>query len=236
MITTSQLRQTMPGCEDPVGWAPHLNKMFALYKFTDHEIARILAQIAVESSQLNFLEERLRYSAQRIVDVWPKRFPAGIKDAQTCAWNPTRLANRVYAKRLGNGPEECGDGYRFRGRGLIQITGRDNYKEIGKMLGLDLVQFPDALLERRHAAMAVGAYWTSRVTKPTQPPSIEADTKAVTGGDIALEERRKFYVKALKVMSLVSNSDSEVGSNDQARAHGAASRQEVATTSQAWFE
>lgn len=226
MITTAQLRQIMPGCEDPVGWTPHLNKMFARYKFSDHEVARILAQIAVESSQLNFVEERLRYAPQRILDVWPKRFPKGINEARLYAWNPTKLANRVYAKRLGNGPEECGDGYRFRGRGLIQITGRDNYKAIGKMLGFDLIQFPDALLEPRHAAMAVGAYWVSRVVQPGRAPSIEADTKAVTGGEIALAERRQFYNKALKVMGLVKTSSSEVGAKKSAET--------VSQTS--WFE
>lgn len=240
MITERQLRQIMPACENPALWVKHLNPMFKRYGFSLSQVARILAQIAVESGQLNHVEEKLRYTAKRILEVWPKRFPKGIRDAQTCAWNPVRLANRVYANRNGNGSEECGDGYRFRGRGLLQITGRENYKKIGALLDLDLVQFPDALLEPKHAAMAVGAYWTWRVKEePGVIPTVAADTKAVTGGDIGLREREAFHAKAQKVLGDVPARS--VGKARKARSSGevrAPAVQKVANaaSSEAWFE
>lgn len=203
------------------------------------DAAPFLAQIAVESAQLNRTEENLRYSAARIAQVWPSLFPKGEKEAQLYAWNPTKLANRVYANRNGNGKEETGDGYRFRGRGLLQITGRANYAQIGKTLGLNLLEFPDALLERKFAALSAGAYWFECVANAK---NIEAVTKAITGGKTALDERKAFFKRAQEVLgverisgSVGNRKNQKGGKGNSDSAAGAPNGAEVASTTEAWF-
>src|SRR5258706_10657065 len=109
-------------------------------------MAAFLAQIVHESGNLQNLEENLRYSAKRLREVWPKRFPDGAT-AEAYAGNAEKLANRVYAGRLGNGDEASGDGWKYRGRGLIQLTGRSNYAACKAALDLDVVRSTDLLLE-----------------------------------------------------------------------------------------
>lgn len=230
MITERQLRQIAPACEDPAGWVKPLNAMFARFKFDRSTVQRFLAQALHESSNLNRVEENLRYNAKRILEVWPKRFPKGEKESQLFAYNPVKLANRVYANRNGNGPEECGDGYRYRGRGLLQITGRANYKAVGDLLHIDLLQFPDALLERKFAALSAGAYWTANVKSPPGVPHIESDTIAITGSKMALAERQKLYGKIMKVMSDAS----DYGNPGSAVRQTASS--EAPQKAEAWFD
>lgn len=243
MLTEKQLRQILPQCEDPAGWIKPLNA--AMQRF-GIDAAPFLAQIAVESSSLNRVEENLRYSAARIAQVWPSRFPKGEKEAQLYAWNPTKLANRVYANRNGNGDEASGDGYRFRGRGLLQITGRSNYARIGKALGLDLIQFADALLERKYAALSAGAFWFESVGRAKNPAgdmkNIEAVTKVITGGKTALEERKAFLKRAQEVLggertsgSVGDQKNQKAGPDNPPRVAGTASRAKVPTATEEWF-
>ena len=105
-------------------------------------LAMFLAQIGHESDGLTALEEKLSYSAARLMQVWPARFRT-IAVAQTVAGRPQSLANLVYAGRMGNGPADSGDGWRYRGRGYIQLTGRANYRAVGRACGLDLEGDPD---------------------------------------------------------------------------------------------
>ena len=124
-------------------------------------MAAFLAQIAHESAQLTRLEENLSYTAERIRAVWPRRFPND-QSAQPYARNPERLANRVYSGRLGNGDEASGDGWRYRGRGLIQLTGRSNYASCKRNLDVDVLGEPDMLLQTEVAARSAGWFWFSR--------------------------------------------------------------------------
>lgn len=151
------------GCPLPRAshWRPHLAA--ALERFdilTPRRIAAFLAQVGHESASLSRAEENLNYSAQRLAEVFPSYFSA--EAARSYARQRDRIANRVYANRMGNGPERSGDGWRYRGRGLIQITGRNNYIWIGGILGEDLVAAPDLLLEPGPAAASAGAYWHGR--------------------------------------------------------------------------
>jgi putative chitinase len=125
---------------------------------TRKRLADNLAQLGHESGGLTRREENLNYSAQRLTEVWPGRFP-DIASAQPFAKNPQALARRVYSARMGNRPG-TDDGWTFRGRGPLQLTGRENYTKIGKLAGLPLAEKPDLAGMPEHAAAIVAAYWT----------------------------------------------------------------------------
>jgi len=157
-----QLATAMPTLRAPRVWLSVLTE--ALNRFEIDSAARIetfLALIARESHECRVLEEDLRYSAAALMRLWPKRFPT-LAMAVPYERNPEKLANLVYANRWGNGPPESCDGYRFRGRGLIRITGRANYALVGDALELDLESQPESLLEPRNAALSAVWFWKTR--------------------------------------------------------------------------
>lgn len=149
------------------------------------ELDDFLGQVLHESSMLERMEESLNYSAERMCVVWPSRFPTAA-DAQPYARSPERLANKVYGGRLGN--TAPGDGFRYRGRGLVQVTGKDNYAVVSKALGIDLVAAPDQLLQPAIALRASIAWWERNI-----PDSVMGDivrvTKRVNGGTVGLDHR-----------------------------------------------
>ncbi|MES2972376.1 MAG: glycoside hydrolase family 19 protein [Pseudomonadota bacterium] len=149
------------------------------------EIDDFLGQVLHESAGLTQFSENLNYSAERLVQVWPGRFPT-LADARPYALNPEALANRVYGGRMGN--VELGDGWRFRGRGPIQLTGRANYAAVGDLIGQDLVTLPELMEQPRYALEATIAWWEDRI-----PDSMLGDpervTKRVNGGLIGLADR-----------------------------------------------
>jgi len=142
-----------------------------------------LREILHESGMLSRLEEGLNYSAERLMEVWPKRFPT-LESAQPYARNGMVLANKVYGGRMGN--VDPGDGFKYRGRGLMMVTGRDNYRALGKIMGLDLEHNPDLLAQPVYALLAAIAWWEGNV-----PDGIMGDVKrvrrAVNGGATGLQ-------------------------------------------------
>lgn len=142
-----------------------------------------LREILHESGMLSRLEEGLNYSAERLMQVWPKRFPT-LESAQPYARNGMVLANKVYGGRMGN--VDPGDGFKYRGRGLMMVTGRDNYRALGKIMGLDLERNPDLLAQPVYALLAAIAWWEGNV-----PDGIMGDVKrvrrAVNGGATGLQ-------------------------------------------------
>jgi putative chitinase len=174
-------------------------------------VACFLGLIAHESSDFNRIEENLSYSPQRIVAVWPSRFES-LQDALPYARNPEKLANFVYADRLGN--EAYGDGYNFRGRGLIQITGRANYQLIADLLDVpSLVHLPNYLLEPRYAAMSAAAWWRHKglnkiaedMTGDTVSETVVALTNVINGDDgndfdDGFDERLAYTRRALAIL------------------------------------
>ncbi len=209
-LTGSQIQQIMPQARFVETWVKPLNQ--AMEKFEiDRNVQRVaafLAQIAVESAQMNRLEENLNYSRRRLQAVWPSRFP----DAESTfnyGHNPERLANKVYANRLGNGPEQSGDGFRYRGRGLMQITGRDNYVKMGRLMNLPtLVEMPDYLIEPRHAALSAAAFWdksnlnhaADMLSTEDMRAIVRGITKRINGGYHGLDERLNFTERALRIL------------------------------------
>lgn len=161
----------------------------------------LLAQVGHESGGLTVTEENMRYRADRIVTVWPSRFRT-VEDARPYANNPTKLANLVYANRMGNGPPESGDGFRFRGRGYIQITGRDGYAQVGARTGLDLVASPDLAFDPAHALHVVCGFWAWKgLNDLCDTGDFVTVTKRINGGTIGMADRRAWLDKVLRSLA-----------------------------------
>lgn len=177
----------IPKCREPQLWAPALDKAFVKFSITNPaEITDFLAQVAHEAQGLNRVAEDLTYSAERLMVVWPKRFPT-LRLASEYAGQPEKLANFVYAGRLGN--DLPGDGYKFRGRGLIMTTGKANYSRVAAALGLPLLKAPQLLQDKPVAAMSAVLFWTDHKLGETVG-DIEHDTKIINGGETGLAERQ----------------------------------------------
>ena len=192
-VSPELLRVAMPRCQDANEWADELSDALIGIRLTNAgDVAMFLAQVGHESADLNRLEESLWYSADRLRAVWPHRFPT-LEDARRYSGNPERLANEVYADRLGN--TQPGDGWLFRGRGPIQLTGRANYSACADDTGLPLVEHPERLSTiPRYGAIAAAWYWDRRVTRGAD---IETVTKAVNGGLHGLSDRRERYKRIM---------------------------------------
>ena len=180
-------------------WEIPLNQVFVKYDInTPKRQAAFIGQCAVESANFTRLQENLNYSAERITQVWPSRFP-NVSIAQPYAHNPKALANFVYAGRLGN--LQDGDGWMYIGRGLIQITGRENYANCGSGIGVDIIDNPELLLTPRYAALSAGWYWNRKqLNLLADSGDIETMTKRINGGLIGIEERKAKINKALLVL------------------------------------
>jgi putative chitinase len=211
LLTSDNLRQILPRCSDPGGWSEALNAYLPAHGLDDpRRLAAFLAQVGHESAQFNRLEENLHYSADGLRRVWPNRFPSD-DIAQAYANLPERIANRAYGGRLGNGDESSGDGYRFRGRGLIQLTGRSNYAQAETKLQLGLVDNPDALAQDRGVAAQVAMwFWDSRglsALADVQPgDDATADfariTKTINGAELGQPERVALWNTAKTVLGV----------------------------------
>lgn len=192
-VSVDLLRAAMPRCPDIEEWADELSEALAWAKIRDKaEVAMFLAQVGHESSDLTRLEENLNYTAKRLTEVWPRRYPT-LEAAAPYARNPKALANHTYGGRMGN--TMPGDGWRFRGRGPIQLTGRENYARCAKATGLKLITHPDLLATMpRYGAMAAAWYWLDRVTPGADIVTV---TKQVNGGRHGLDDRKRRYERIL---------------------------------------
>jgi putative chitinase len=188
LITAAQLQRFAPRC-DVLAMAPALDAACRRFEITTpRRLRHFLGQVHHESMGLTRLEEALSYSADRLCEVWPGRFPS-VASAAPYARNPRALANKVYGGRLGNvGPD---DGWRYRGRGLLMTTGRQNYFDSSIWTGLDLVAQPELLGEPKAAAQAAAAYWNRRGCNAlADRDDIELITRRINGGLIGLADRR----------------------------------------------
>jgi putative chitinase len=209
MLTSNQLLKALPLCRHPDLWVAPLNEAFGKYNINSNmRIAAFLAQVGHESEQFNTLIENLNYSrASRLVKIWPKRF---LNEAQASAYvnQKEKLGNFVYANRLGNGDASSGDGFRYRGRGLIQITGRSNYAAVGKVLAIDALTQPDLLLAPANAASSAAWFWSSRGLNELADDQTDDDdledfgtiTQIINGGKTGLQARLALYNAILAVL------------------------------------
>jgi putative chitinase len=182
-------------------WLGPLEETFAKYDIsTPQRQAAFIGQSAHESANFNTLEENLHYKAESLMKVWPSRFTNDLI-AGAYANNPEKIANKVYAGRMGNGDEESGDGWKYHGRGLIQLTGRDNYSNCGSSLNLDLLGNPNLLLEPKYATLSAGYFWNKKgLNALADSKDYDTMTKRINGGLIGLDDRKIKIAKAISVL------------------------------------
>lgn len=203
MITQYQFAQLLPDNASPqagIFYGPLIAAMQQYDITTKVRQAAFLAQVLHESEGITALEESFKYSPARLQVVFSKHFPSAAV-AAAYAGQPQKIANRVYAGRLGNGDEASGDGWRFRGRGLLQMTFHDNYLLCGMGLGLDLLESPDLLCLPENAAMSAAWFWGNRgINAIADAGDVRTVTVAVNGGINGLDERAALYQQALGVL------------------------------------
>ena len=201
-ITADQLRQLFPNNKYLDDLAECLNESFDKYEInTVNRVAGFLAQCGHESNGFTVLKENLNYKAEALNKIFHKYFPT-VESAQSFAHNPEMIANKIYANRMGNGDEASGDGYKFRGRGAIQLTGRDNYTRFGATLGLD----PDSCVADMETLdggveSAMWFWQTNGLNAICDADDIVRMTKKVNGGTIGLAERTALFNKAKGILS-----------------------------------
>jgi putative chitinase len=203
-LTEVQLRELFPRAAEGhiAAFARQNGELFARFGIDGTTVRRdfFLAQIGHESGGLHITEENLNYSAERLCAVWPSRFP-NVAAAQPYARNPERLANRVYGGRMGNGPEESGDGWRYRGRGYIQITGRDGYARVGRIAGRDFVANPQEVFEPQYALLAACAFWEWKgMNAICDGGNFVSVTRRINGGTNGLDDRRAWLDKVRRTL------------------------------------
>jgi putative chitinase len=167
---------------------------------TPERVAAFIAQCAHESGGFKRLKENLNYKWESLRRVFPKYFPTD-DVAQEYAHKPEQIANRIYGSRMGNGDESSGDGFRYCGRGLIQLTGRNNYTKFAESMGMAVEEVP-ALLETYDGAVKSACwFWSSNnLNQWADASDILTLTKRINGGTIGLEDRIKHYNHAMEVL------------------------------------
>jgi len=206
MITSDQFHHLFPRAQDPESWVGSMNNVFPTYDInTPHRIAAFLAQCGHESGGWTTFEENLNYSAQGLNSIFKKYFPT-LESAQPYARKPEMIANKVYGGRMGNGPESSGDGYKYRGRGPIQLTGAANYKAFAQEMFDDwqnLYDNPDWVTsDRDFALMSAIWFWNkNKLNVQADSGDIKLMTKKINGGYIGLEDRIKHYNEAIHLLT-----------------------------------
>jgi putative chitinase len=199
-ITQQQLGQCIGNNPYLEHWAEALNKILPDYDInTPQRVAAFIAQSAHESGGFTALHENLNYRAVTLRKVFPKYFPTDDLAAQY-AQQPERIANRVYGGRMGNGPEETGDGFRYCGRGLIQLTGKSNYQAFADSIEIPVEQVPEFLQTFEGAIQSACWFWESNnLNQYADTGDIVTMTKRINGGTIGLADRQAHYNHALQV-------------------------------------
>jgi putative chitinase len=206
MLTSEQFHHLFPRNGDPEGWAESMNSVFPVYEInTPKRIAAFLAQCGHESGGFTVFEENLNYSAQGLCGIFKKYFPT-LESAQSYARKPEMIANKVYANRMGNGPESSGDGYKYRGRGPIQLTGKSNYTAFAKEMfenWQEVVDNPDWVTwDKDFALMSAIWFWNKTgLNKEADIGDIKTMTRKINGGYIGLEDRIKHYNEAIHLLT-----------------------------------
>ena len=180
-------------------WLEPLNDTLEKYQInTPQRMACFIGQCQHESGNFTLLQENLNYSADALMRVWPSRFPS-LEEANKYHRNPEKIANKVYGGRMGN--TEDGDGWLYRGRGIKQLTGKENYRNCGNGLGVDLVANPDLLLEPKYACLSAGWYWNKHnLNALADKEDYELLTKRINGGLIGHDDRMKRIRHAQSVL------------------------------------
>jgi len=166
---------------------------------TRERMAMFLAQCGHESAGFSVITENLNYRADRLMVVFPKYFRN--VDVNAYARNPEKIANRVYANRMGNGPESSGDGWRFRGSGIVQLTGRSNYTEFANYMNMELDEAVEYIRTAEGATESAGWFWhINNLNQPADNQDILTVTRRINGGTHGLEDRTRLFDLAMNLM------------------------------------
>lgn len=201
ILTKSQLQELLPGNPYIDYWYSALERCLPDYDInTPQRVAAFIAQCAHESGGFKFLKENLNYKAESLMRVWPRYFP-NLDIAKQYAHNQEKIANRAYASRMGNGDEASGDGWKFCGRGLIQLTGRSNYQAFADSIETDIEDIPAYLATFEGAVQSACWFWeNNNLNRWADQGDILNLTKKINGGTLGLADRQKHYDHALHVL------------------------------------
>ena len=202
-LTLDQLKQIVPGNPHIEHWHEALSEICPDYGInTPQRLAAFLAQCAHESGGFRAIKENLNYRPATLVTLFKKYFD--LPTAERYCSMPDKqaaIANKIYANRMGNGPEESGDGYRYCGRGLIQLTGRDNYTRYAQSTEQTVEEASEHLTTFEGCVQSAAWFWeANNLNKWADAGNIEKMTKIINGGTIGLEDRKKHYAHALHVL------------------------------------
>ena len=200
-LTASQLKQMVPGITHVDHWIEAFDQLLPDYEInTPKRVAAFIAQCAHESGGFRFLKENLNYKAESLMKTFPKYF-SDRDTANAYAKQPAKIANRVYANRMGNGDEASGDGYKYCGRGLIQLTGKSNYSWFAASLEISPEEASAYLETFEGAAQSACWFWESNnLNVEADAGDIKKMTKKINGGYIGLDDRIKHYEHALHIL------------------------------------
>ena len=201
MLSVETFSKLFPQAKTPQAWVDALNNFLPQYEINSEDrMTMFLAQCGLECEGFTVLVENLNYSATALLTTWPKHFTTA--DANTYARQPEKIANRTYANRMGNGDESSGDGWKFRGKGCIQITGRDNTEAFAKSIGKDIDATCAYLLTIDGAIESACWYWkNNRLNAYADAKDVVGCTKAINGDLNGLADRKNLYAKAISLIS-----------------------------------
>lgn len=197
-FTEDQLTQLLSGNQYVHEWFEALTNVLPQYDITSAQrVAAFISQCGHESNGFTAIKENLNYRAESLVKVWPRSFPDA-NTAQKYAHNPEMIANRAYANRMGNGDESSGDGFKFCGRGLIQLTGRNNYQLFANSKQMNIDDIPAYLATFEGAVDSACWFWNkNNLNSIADTGDIVTLTKRINGGTLGLDDRTNRYNQAL---------------------------------------
>ena len=203
MITLTQFKELYPRCKEPEKWVIAFKEVLPAFKINNEQrLAAFISQCGHESAGFSTFEENLNYSAKALKSVFGKYFTD--KDANEYARKPEKIANLVYGNRMGNGNEQSGDGWKYRGRGPIQLTGKDNYKSFTNAFNVNAVEDPDLVSkDEKISLLSAVWFWESRnLSVYADKNDIIKITKRINGGYHGLKERINEYISILLIMGI----------------------------------
>ena len=201
-LTKDHIIHILHGNADAAAWADAALEILPKYEInTANRIAGFFAQCGHESMNFTVLSENLNYRAETLEKLFSKYFSKAGRNAADYAKQPEKIANVIYANRMGNGDTASGEGFKFRGRGIVQLTGKDNYSAFASSIKMSLPDVIDYVQTKKGALESACWYWNSRkINLACDEGDIVKMTKLVNGGTIGLEDRRKHYEQALAVL------------------------------------
>lgn len=197
-LTLEQFKTIFPKCKEPQTWFTAITEVLPQFGITtQNQVACFLAQCGHESGEFNTIVENLNYRAERLLVVFPKYFNA--TTASIYAGNPEKIANKIYANRMGNGNEASGDGWKFRGKSIIQCTGKENHMEFAKYKGMTVDAVCDYMVTVHGAVEYACFFWKTRGLNDVT--DFKVMTKKINGGLNGYDDRKAYLDKINRVLN-----------------------------------